>query len=84
MVKIYTIPNCPFCTELKDLLKTENIQFSEIDINDKNHFKEVEEIMSASNAEEVPIVRIEQQLLVPNVSFKSIKEAVEITKRFLG
>ena len=75
--------NCPYCAELKELLTTENIEFNDIDIFDKEHEKEVSEIMEASKAEEVPIVRIEKQLFIPNVSFKSIKEAVELTKKFI-
>ena len=75
--------NCPFCAELKELLTTENIEYNDIDIFDKEHETEVNEIMEASKAQEVPIVRIEKQLFVPNVSFKSIKEAVELTKRFI-
>jgi glutaredoxin len=83
MVTIYTMQNCPYCAELKELLTTENIEFNNIDIYDKEHEKEVGEIMEASKAEEVPIVRIEKQLFIPNVSFKSIKEAVELTKKFI-
>ena len=75
--------NCPYCAELKELLTTENIEFNDIDIFDKEHEKEVGEIMEASKADEVPIVRVEKQLFIPNVSFKSIKEAVELTKRFI-
>lgn len=75
--------NCPYCAELKELLTTENIEYNDIDIFDKEHEKEVGEIMEASKAQEVPIVRIEKQLFVPNVSFKSIKEAVELTKKFI-
>ena len=82
-VTIYTMGNCPYCAELKELLTTENIEFNDIDIFDKEHEKEVGEIMEASKAEEVPIVRIEKQLFIPNVSFKSIKEAVELTKKFI-
>jgi len=83
MVTIYTMQNCPYCAELKELLTTENIEFNDIDIFDKEHEKEVGEIMEASKAEEVPIVRVEKQLFIPNVSFKSIKEAVELTKKFI-
>ena len=34
-------------------------------------------------AQEVPIVRIDKQLFLPNISFKTIDEAVELTKKFL-
>jgi glutaredoxin len=83
MVTIYTMKNCPYCAELKELLTTENIEFNDIDIDDKEYEKEVNEIMEASKANEIPIIRVEKQLFVPNVSFKSITEAVELTKKFI-
>lgn len=76
--------NCPYCADLKELLTTENIEFNNIDIFDEEHEKEVAEIMEVSKAQEVPIIRVEKQLFIPNVSFKSIKEAVELTKKFIG
>ncbi len=76
--------NCPYCADLKELLTTENIEFNNIDIFDKEHEKEVSDIMEVSKAQEVPIIRIEKQLFIPNVSFKSITEAVELTKKFIG
>jgi glutaredoxin len=84
MVTIYTMQNCPYCADLKELLTTENIEFNNIDIFDKEHEKEVSDIMEVSKAQEVPIIRIEKQLFIPNVSFKSITEAVELTKKFIG
>jgi hypothetical protein len=39
--------------------------------------------MEKTKADEVPIVKVGNQLLVPNVSFNSIKEAAELTKKFL-
>ena len=76
--------NCPYCADLKELLTTENIEFNNIDIFDKEHEKEVSDIMEVSKAQEVPIIRVEKQLFIPNVSFKSITEAVELTKKFIG
>jgi glutaredoxin len=84
MVTIYTMQNCPYCADLKELLTTENIEFNDIDIFDKEHEKEVNDIMEVSKAQEVPIIRVEKQLFIPNVSFKSITEAVELTKKFIG
>ena len=31
-VRIYTTSNCPFCTRAKNLLKSKNIPFQEIDV----------------------------------------------------
>ena len=82
-VTIYTMSNCPYCTELKELYDKENIEYRNVDIDLLENKEEFDKILEASNAEEVPIVRVEKQLFIPNVSFKTIAEAVELTKRFL-
>lgn len=82
-VTIYTMNDCPYCAELKELLESENIEYRNVDIDLPENQEEFQQIIEASKAEEVPIVRIEKQLFVPNVSFTSIKEAVELTKKFL-
>jgi glutaredoxin len=84
MVTVYTIKDCPYCSELKGLLKENEIEFNEIDIYDENYKEEVDKVMEISKADQVPIVRVGAQLLVPDVSFQSINECLEITKRFLG
>jgi glutaredoxin len=84
MVTIYGFKDCPYCTELKDILTAEGIEFKDVDVNLPENEEEFNKIMEISKAEEVPIVKVGKQLLVPNVSFKSIKEAAELTKKFLA
>ena len=69
--------------ELKEKLTNENIEFRNVDIDLPENQEEFNKIIEVSKAEEVPILRIDKQLFVPNVSFKSITEAVELTKKFL-
>jgi glutaredoxin len=80
---IYTMADCPYCAELKKLLEQENIEYRNVDIDLPENEEEFNQIIEVSKAEEVPIIRIEKQLFVPNVSFKTINEAVELTKKFL-
>ncbi len=82
-VTIYTMSDCPYCADLKEKLTKENIEFRNVDIDLPENQEEFEHILEVSKAEEVPILRIDKQLFVPNVSFKSITEAVELTKKFL-
>jgi glutaredoxin len=82
-VTIYTMSDCPYCADLKEKLTNENIEFRNVDIDLPENQEEFQTILEASNADEVPILRIDKQLFVPNVSFKSITEAVELTKKFL-
>ena len=82
-VTIYTMSDCPYCAELKEKLTNENIEYRNVDIDLPENQEEFNHILEVSKAEEVPIVRVDRQLFVPNVSFKSITEAVELTKKFL-
>lgn len=82
-VIIYSIPQCPYCAELKELLIKEDIPFTDIDVSLTENDAEYQRIHKITKSDEVPVVSIGKQLLVPNVSFKSISEAVVLTKKFL-
>ena len=84
MIKIYTIENCPYCTELKKILTEEGIKFIDVDVNLEENEAEYNQIHEITKSDEVPIVKVGKQLLVPNVSFSSIQEAAYLTKQFLG
>jgi glutaredoxin len=75
--------SCPYCNELKELLNNDNIKFIEVDINDEDNKDERDMIFKVSNSESVPIIRVGNQLLAPDVSFTSIKDAFELVKRFM-
>ena len=84
MVKIYSIPDCPYCSELKEILTNENIEFIDVNVNLEENEKEFSRIQKITESDSVPIVKVGKQLLVPNVSFQSIREAADLTKKFLG
>ena len=84
MVKIYSIDDCPYCTELKDRLTAYDIDFEEVNVDLPENELEFKAIYEATNSDNVPVVRIGQQLLVPEISFTSIEEAAELTKKFLS
>ena len=84
MVKIYSIPNCPYCNQLKDILTKEGVEFISVDVSLSENEAEYKKLNQITKSDEVPIVKVGKQLLVPNVSFKSIREAADLTKKFLG
>jgi glutaredoxin len=84
MVTIYSFPECPYCKELKEIYDNEGIEYRDVNISLDENSKEWETIAEISKAEEVPVVKVGKQLLVPNVSFQTIREAAEITKKFLA
>ncbi len=83
MIKIYSMKNCPYCEELKDLLKGEDIEFTSADINEQENKEETDTVFKITKVDSVPIVKVGKQLLAPDVSFTSIQEAFELTKRFM-
>ena len=83
MVTIYSIPQCPYCNELKEKLTENNIEFKDVNVFLEENKTEYDAIIEKTQSDEVPIVRVGNQLLVPNISFHSITEAYDLTKKFL-
>lgn len=83
MVTIYSIPQCPYCNELKEKLTENNIEFKDVNVFLEENKTEYDAIIEKTQSDEVPIVRVGNQLLVPNVSFHNITEAYDLTKKFL-
>lgn len=84
MVKIYSIPECPYCTELKDILTKEGIEFEDVNVNLPENEAEYNKLHEITKSDDVPIVKVGKQLLVPNVSFRSIREASYLVIKFLS
>ena len=84
MVRIYTIKGCPYCEELKDLLTKDDVNFVEVDVSLDEHQKEYDKLFEITKSDDVPIVKVGKQILVPNVSFKTIQECCDLTKKFLN
>jgi len=84
MIKIYSIEDCPYCTELKNILTEEGIEFIDVDVNLEENEAEYNQIHEITKSDQVPIVKVGKQLLIPNISFVTIREAADLTKQFLG
>lgn len=77
-VRLYTIDNCPYCTELKESLKYLNIPYTDINVNLPEHEAEFEKLMEKTKSDDVPIAVVGKDILAPNVSFRSIKQLANI------
>ena len=75
--------NCPYCKELKELYDKEGIEYENVDINLQENEEESNKVFKVTGVDSVPIVKVGNQLLAPDVSFTSIEEAFEITKMLL-
>lgn len=84
IVRLYTMDGCPFCKEMEGYLKEENIKFTEVNIMKAQNKREYAKIQEVSGADSVPILLVGKNILVPDRSFKTIKEGFEITKKILS
>mgnify|MGYP001558679060 CR=1 FL=1 len=84
MIRIYSIPKCPYCNELKELLQKENIEYKDIDVDLPENQKEFNKVLEIAKTEYLPIVLVNKRLLVANKSFQTILECVELIKKFLN
>ncbi len=84
MTRIYTLKSCIYCNDLKDLLKQENIEFKEIDVDLPEHQKEFNNILKIAKTEYLPIILVNKRLLVSEKSFNTISGAVDLIKKFLN
>jgi len=84
MVRVYTMENCPYCNELKGLLEKEGIEFEDVDINLDENKEEVDKVFKVTKVDSVPIAKVGNQLIAPDVSFTSIEEAFDIIKSLLN
>jgi glutaredoxin len=82
-VKVYGYSSCPYCTQLKKLLDEMGITFIDVDITKEENFAEFETIVSVTKHSDLPIVSVGHQLLIPDVSFKSIPDCAKLTKSLL-
>lgn len=84
MTRVYSVENCPYCKELKEMLTKDNIPFVDIDVNKPENEEEFKKLFEITKCDDVPMVKVGNQILVPNVSFRSIQECANLTKQFLG
>ena len=83
-VRLYGFEECPYCQELKELYENNNINFTYVDIDLDKNKEETKKIMEIGKSDSVPIVLVNKTILSPDNSFKTIKEALELTKKFLN
>ncbi len=62
IVKVYSTPSCPYCVTLKNYLKDHGVNFEDIDVS--RNEKELEEMIKLSNQMGVPVVKVDQQIVV--------------------
>jgi glutaredoxin len=82
MVRIYSTPECPYCNELKEILREKDIKFVDVNVNADENENEFKKLYDVTKCDDVPMVKIDKQIFIPNISFKSISELVELIEHF--
>ena len=80
-INVFSMKGCPHCDNLKNKLKENNIEFVEIDIDDNNLL--YERFSKKVDNEFLPAILIGKTAYVPEKSFTTIDEAVELVKKHL-
>jgi glutaredoxin len=83
-VRLYGFEACPYCQELKEKFDSDNLDYIYVDIDLKENEAETKKVMEIAKTDSVPIILVNKVLLSPEVSFNSIEEAFDLTKKFLS
>lgn len=80
-ISVFSMKGCPHCDNLKNKLIENNIEFVEIDI-DENELL-YERFSKKVNNEFLPAILVGKTAYVPEKSFTTIDEAVELVKKHI-
>lgn len=83
MVRLYGFDECPYCQELKGLYDENGVEYTYVDVTLEENENECEKLFKLTKDESVPVVLVNKTLLAPESSFKTIREAYELTLKFL-
>ncbi len=78
---IFSMKGCPHCDNLKEQLKEENINFLEKDVDE--HEMLYESFSKKVNSDYLPAVIVGRRAFLPDRSFKTIDEGVQLIKKYL-
>ena len=72
-VTVYTKPSCPFCVKAKQLLESEGISFTEINLQE--HPSEVQPLIERTNYRKVPQIFINDEFIGGFSELQSLKNS---------
>nr|WP_320147111.1 glutaredoxin domain-containing protein [uncultured Anaeromusa sp.] len=62
MIKVYSIPDCPWCQKVKKYLELRQVEFQEVDI--ENDLAGRNELLALTKQLSVPVTSIDGRLIV--------------------
>ena len=81
-VIVFSMDGCPHCDNLKTKLKENNIQFTEKDVD--KHEVLYESFSTKVDSEYLPAILIGKRAYIPERSFQTIDQAVELIQTRLS
>jgi len=75
---------CPFCDEMKKYFTEGGVEFKEVEVELNKNKLEFNKIVEISGADSVPIIIVGKKILIPERSFKTIKEGYLLVKKLLN
>ena len=88
IVYIYSMEECPHCTDLKEMIKAEGINFKTIDIDEFED--DWEKVKKITQGEYVPTLLVrdtktrKRKYISPDVDFEDLEEALYLLKKELS
>ena len=61
-VKVYSTPTCPYCKQVKDFLKQNKVDYTDVDVSKDE--KAAQEMIDKSGQMGVPVIEIGNELIV--------------------
>lgn len=83
-VKVFYMKKCPYCKKLFKKLKDNDINYGKINIDTTEGEKEFIKLYQVTKSNAVPIIIIGKQILIPDISFNNIDEAIDIISKLLN
>ena len=82
MIKIYSLPNCKHCKEVKDYLNERDLNFIDIDLKTKDNI-EARKYWRSIGVNIVPIIVVSNENTKDNVHvFKDMKSFIEFIDNY--
>jgi glutaredoxin len=78
---VFTMDGCPWCQKLKEMLDEKGISYEAKDVDEYTAM--YENFVKITQSDLLPAVLVGKNALVPQKSFNTIEQAVEVIEGFL-
>jgi len=79
-IEIYTNESCPYCKQVKERFKSENIEF--VDKDTSVFTEEYQQIVNLTGIPTIPTIKYKQQCFVPGRDFQNPENLINIIKNY--